>query len=443
MDHGQLSMVADKFQWVFSEPLLNACGTEAKFCRRQRIITPFRLGLALTATCASQPVETLADFHRGFNALWGTTITYKAFYNQVAKPHFADFARTMTSRLIGEMTLKVLGFAKGRAFAEFRHIVLQDGSSFAIHDGVREVFPGRFKVVKPAAVELHTTMDLLCDAPTTVVLTPDTTNEQAFLPEPASLRASLLLADRGYLDLHYMRRVQDEGGFFIIRAKAGMNPQVIEAFREDGKRLHSLRNKSLKAIHAKLPKRQRVELVVGWQVDGHPLRLRLLISWNRQTKECCSVLTNLPAQRSHLDMLYRAYTWRWQGELLFKEWKSYANLHAFDTANPAIVEGLIWTAIAAAALKRFLAYMTQLLAEVPMSTRKVAMCAVHVLGGIVQALKTGDVAGLSAALEAAMTYLACHAQHAHPKRDRQTGRSQLGLEPLFGSDDVVEFAEAA
>src|SRR5215469_10964977 len=317
MDHGQLSMVADKFQWVFSEPLLNACGTEAKFCRRQRIITPFRLGLALTATCASQPVETLADFHRDFNALWGTTITYKAFYNQVAKPHFADFARTMAARLIGDMTLKVLGFAKGR--------------SFAVHDGLREVFPGRFKAVKPAAVELHTTMDLLCDAPTTVVLTPDTTNEQAFLPEPATLRGSLLLADRGYLDLHYLRRVQDAGGFFLIRAKAGMNPQVVEAFREDGKRLHSLRNKPLKAIHAKLPKRQRVELVVVWQVEEQPLRLRLLISWNRRTREFCSLVTNLPAQRYPLDMIYRAYKWRWQVELLFKEWKSFFFNDAFNT----------------------------------------------------------------------------------------------------------------
>jgi hypothetical protein len=254
MDHGQLSMVADKFQWVFSEALLNGCGKAVKFCRRQRVITPFRLGLALTATCASQRVETIADFHCGFNALFGTTVTYKAFYNQVAKPHFAAFARTMAARLISDMTLKVLRFEKGRTFGEFCHIVMQDGSSFAIHDGLREVFPGRFKAVKPAAVELHTTMDLLCDAPTTVVLTPDTASEQAFLPEPASLRASLLLADRGYLDLHYMRRVQDEGGFFLIRAKAGMNPQVVEAFREDGKRLRSLRNKPLKAIHAKLPK---------------------------------------------------------------------------------------------------------------------------------------------------------------------------------------------
>jgi Transposase DDE domain len=443
MDHGQLSMVADKFQWVFSEALLNACGKEAKFCRRQRTITPFRLGLALTATCASHRVDTLADFHRGFNALFATTITYKAFYNQVAKPHFAVFMRTTASRLIGELTLKVLGFAKGRVFAEFRHIVIQDGSSFAIHDGLREVFPGRFKVVKPAAVELHTTMDLLCDAPTTVVLTPDTTNEQAFLPEPVSLQESLLLADRGYLDLHYMHRVQDAGGFFIIRAKAGMNPQVIEAFREDGKRLRALRNKPLKAIHAKLPKRQRVELLVEWPVETHTLRLRLLISWNRRKKEFCYLLTNLPAKRYGLDMSLRAYKWRWQVELLFKEWKSYANRHAFDTANPAIVEGLIWAAIAAAALKRFLAYMTQLLAEVSMSTRKGAMCAVHILGGIVQALKIGDVAGLYAALEEAITYLACPARRAHPKRDRQTGRLQLGLAPLWGSNDVIEFAEAA
>jgi hypothetical protein len=313
MDHGQLSMVADKFQWVFAESLLNACGQAEKFCRRQRIITPFRLGLALTATCASQPVETLADFHCAFNALWGTTITYKAFYNQVAKPHFADFARTMTSRLIGDMTLKVLGFAKGRAFAEFRHIVLQDGSSFAIHDALREVFPGRFKAVKPAAVELHATMDLLCDAPTTVVLTPDTTNEQAFLPEPATLTGSLLLADRGYVDLGYMRRVDHARGFFLIRAKAGMNPQVIEAFREDGKRLRSLRNKPLQAV--KLPKRQRVELVVRWQVDGYPLCLRLIVSWNRQRQAFCYLLTNLPATGYTLEMICRAYKWRWQVEI--------------------------------------------------------------------------------------------------------------------------------
>jgi hypothetical protein len=58
-------------------------------------------------------------------------------------------------------------------------------------------------------------------------------------------------------------------------------------------------------------------------------------------------------------------------------------------------------------------------------------------------LPSGDVAGRSTALEEAGTSLAWQAQGAHPTRDRQTGRVQLGLEPLFGSDDVIEFAEAA
>ena len=58
-------------------------------------------------------------------------------------------------------------------------------------------------------------------------------------------------------------------------------------------------------------------------------------------------------------------------------------------------------------------------------------------------MKTGDVAGLYDTLEAAIPYLAWHAQRAHPKRDRQTGRLQLGLEPLLESNDLIEFAEAA
>jgi hypothetical protein len=314
MDHGQRTMVADKFQWVFSEALLNACGTDVQFCRRQRVLTPFRLGLALTATCASQPVETLADFHCAFNALGGTTITSKAFYHQVAKPHLADCARTMAERLISARTLQGLGCEKGRALSELRHIILQDGSSCAIHDGVREIFPGRFKTVKPAAVALHTTMDVRCDAPTTVVLTPETANAQAFVPAPASLRDSLLRAERGSSDLHSLRRVQAAAGSVLLRAKAGMHPQVVEAFRADGKRLPALRNKRLKMIHTTRPKRQRVARGVQWQVDGHPLCLRLSIRWNPRPKRFCSLLTNLPPQRYPLEVLCQAYTWRWPVE---------------------------------------------------------------------------------------------------------------------------------
>lgn len=443
MDHEKLSMAADKFQWVFSESLLNACGKETKFCRREHLITPFRLGLSLVSACASQEIETLADFHRSFTALWKIDVGYKSFHDQLKKPQFASFMRTLTERLVGEMTLKVFHFVKGQAFSEFRRIVIQDGTSFAVHDTLREVFPGRFKAVKPAAVELHTTMELLADAPTTVVLTPDTAPEQAFLPEPASLQGALLLADRGYLNLDYLRRVLAHRGSVLVRAKAGLNPHVREAYREDGKRLQSLRNKPLQAIHGRLPKRQRVELVVEWQVEGKPLRLRLIISWNPQTRSFCYFLTNVPPERYSIDMICRAYKWRWQVELLFKEWKSYAHLQAFDTGKDAIVEGLIWSAIAAAALKRFVAHVAQLAQGVMISTRKAAMCLPNVWGDLVKALKTDQVADLLEALEEAVSYLACHAQRAHPKRDRERGRLQLGLEPIGIGDEAAEIKEAA
>jgi hypothetical protein len=134
------------------------------------------------------------------------------------------------------------------------------------------------------------------------------------LPEPATLPGALLLAERGYIDVGYWRRVAQARGFCIIRAKAGMHPQVVEAFREDGKRRRSLRNKPLQARHAKLPKRQRVDLVVQWQVDGPPLGLRLILSWNRRTKSFCSFLTNLPPKRYPLEVICRADKWRWQVE---------------------------------------------------------------------------------------------------------------------------------
>jgi hypothetical protein len=69
------------------------------------------------------------------------------------------------SDIMSQLTMKVLGFEAGAAFSEFNRLILQDGSSFALHKALAAIFPGRFNAVSPAAVELHCTMDLLQDAP--------------------------------------------------------------------------------------------------------------------------------------------------------------------------------------------------------------------------------------------------------------------------------------
>src|SRR5207244_630347 len=101
----------------------------------------------------------------GLPAFLGPSLPSTACYHQVAKPHLADGSRSLTERLVSEMTLPGRGCEQGRAVAEFRHIVMPDGRAWALHDGLRAVLPGRFTVGQPAAVARHTPMALRCEAP--------------------------------------------------------------------------------------------------------------------------------------------------------------------------------------------------------------------------------------------------------------------------------------
>ena len=120
------------------------------------------------------------------------------------------------------------------------------------------------------------------------------------------------------------------------------------------------------------------------------------------------------------------YRLRWQIELLFKEWKSHANLRAFDTAKPNIAEGLIWASLCAATVTRYCAHMTQRIRRVAMSTRTVAKCIHHVLGDVLYDLMHRPQQ-LHHSIERAIDYLADNARRAHPKRDQRNGRLKSGL----------------
>jgi hypothetical protein len=239
MDSQQHTIMANKFQSVLDADNLNERGKAIGFAKRHRLLTPFRLALSIMASMASKQVETLADLHRHFNDFWQLRSSYKAFYNQLLKPTSVELFRASLCHIMSTLTMKVLGFEAGMAFSEFKRIVIQDGSAFAIHKALAHVFPGRFHAVKPAAVELHCTLDLLQDAPIIISLSPDTDSERAYLPEPKSLKGDLLLSDRGYLDLTYLRDVDRHGGGFIVRGKADLNPRVMTACREDGKPIAS------------------------------------------------------------------------------------------------------------------------------------------------------------------------------------------------------------
>lgn len=426
MGHSQLTAWITQFKHLMAPDTVDALGRRTGLCQRRRKITPWGLALSLLSSFATQTPEALADLQRQYNALFGTAMAYKPFHKQLAKPRFAEFMRELSGHLLDQLRLQVLHAQPDDVLAGFDRVVIQDGSSFALRDDLAPAYPGRFTKNKPAAVELHTTMELFDGVPSRLHLTPDTAPERADLPSPETLTGCLLLADRGYFQWAYLDDLDQHGAFFALRAYTTINPQVVQAFDGQGKRRRRLEGQKVKAMRNK-PHRI-LDLDVRQSQSPQSAVLRLIVRWNPDNNEPCIIATNLAREHYTADTILRLYRLRWQIELLFKEYKSYARLRAFRTDDPNIAEGLVWAAVAAATLQRFMAHLTQHVHAVEISTQKTAKAASAALSDLFKTLVTQRKPPIDKAFKAALNYLANNAQRAHPRRDRQTGRLQTGLE---------------
>ena len=425
MNRRQFTKFSRRLTQGLGEDTITRLGRTTGFTHRLREVTPHRRAIALLTSLSCYSTKTLADILRVFNALADRSVRYKPCHNQLAKQAFPTFMWQLFDHLLQHLVLRVLAPVPGHALRCVDDILLQDGTSFAVVDALRDTCPGRFTKISPAAVELHATMSLFHDQAIRVHLAPDAEGERQFLPAPGDLRRKLLLADRGYLDVASCRRVHRAGGSVIVRCQTGINPVVVRAL-VGGRERPSWGGSTLDTLRGRL-RGKSGDLLVRWKQDDPPFRLLLI--WNRRRKEHLALVTNLPSEAFTCASVRDLYRLRWQIELLVKEWKSYANLHAFQTANPSIAEGLIWASLAAALLKRFVAHVTELVVtDVEISTRHAARAFRYTATDLFKAvLQAHRVAHRFRDL---VRYLADNAQRAHPSRDRRQGRLATGLRPI-------------
>ena len=236
------------------------------------------------------------------------------------------------------------------------------------------------------------------------------------------------MADRGYDSTKYMQAVDAAGGSFLIRVRKSHDPIVLKIYRR-GTRYRKLEGQRLSRVLRRCPKDKHFDMDVSWdENDDSAFCLRLVTQWNGAEKGWHRLLNNLSRSAFPCDDILKAYRLRWQIELLFKELKSYANLHKFSTCKEPIAEGLIWASLCAAFLKRYLAHACQRVTRgVAISTRRVAMCGHHLLAAICFSLLRG-VRGLKDALCDVFRFLSHNARRSNQERERKTGRLQLGLQ---------------
>ncbi|MEO1269989.1 MAG: IS4 family transposase [Myxococcota bacterium] len=373
-------------------------------------------------------VHALAELQRGFNAATDEKVTYKPFRSQLAKPQFPLFAKALFAHLLTHLTTPVLKALPQAVLARFEDIIIQDGSSFGLHHGLKDTFPGRFTTVCTAAVELHVAFSVFLDAPVHVELAPDSQGERDFLPQPSALADKLLLTDRGYQDIDYCCRVAQAGGSFIVHFKTNLNPTILHA-RFHGSRQRRFENKKLRSVLSAF-KGKSVDLLVQWPNRKGKPTLRLVLIWNPAHDQHMHLATNLDRKEAGVLVVMGLYRLRWQIELLFKHWKSWSNVHKFITANEHIAEGLIWFGLCAAFIKRYLAHATESVCEgIEISTMIVAKAARHHLPQLLKALRLGRY--VRAAIIKMVDFLAHNAKRTNLKRESRYGRRQAGLQPVW------------
>lgn len=329
-------------QKAFCEEDLDKTARRTKFLRRKRDVTPLALVVACVSTIGASNASWIADILRTFNAFTKKSVQYKPFHNQLAKDGFPEFMRALFEGAPNKLTTSVLESIPQGKLELFDDILLHDGTSFALKDTLADTWPGRFSKVSPAAVELHVTMSVFEDNPLVVTLAPDKEAERQFAPRPDEVdKKVLLIEDRGYQDRAFFRNMNEGSGSFIVRGTKNIKPTIARAYA-DGRRLRKLEGKRL--TWKRLPQ-TTVDMDIEWGQGKKVYRGRLVAIYKRgkrNRKTFVYLHTSLDRSVFSVEEVGVLYRLRWQIELLFKEWKSHANLHRFDTSKTAIAEGLIW-----------------------------------------------------------------------------------------------------
>lgn len=427
-----MTQIAKQLNKALGTEQLEAEARRGGFERRaSRVIEPVMFLSSLLHSLGTRRVESLADLHRDFNADHGTTVNYKPYYERLDTAGFAAWMAATFEGLMSSLALEMLRPVNNSPLERFDDIVLHDGTSFALHQGLIGAFPGRFTTVSPAAVELHVTMSLFHDNVTCVTVTPDSECERHHAPEPEELQGKLLMADRGYDGRPYMAAIDEHGGHFLIRVRDQLDP-IVGRIHRRGSRYRKLEGKRLSSVLRAAPKGKVLDMDVHWPTadGGVEYCFRLVAKYNGSDNGWMRLMTNLSRDEFAVSDLLGTYRLRWQIELYFKELKSYANLHAFCTRKPNIAEGLFWASLCVAFLKRYLAHACQQLSGVAISTRRVAMCSHAFLASFFDSMCNG-FAELGCVLAEAFCFLVRNARRSNPKRERKRGRLSPGLEPLL------------
>lgn len=249
-------------------------------------------------------------------------------------------------------------------FSQFRRIRIKDSTSFDLPDNLSELFPGNGGGASLAGVSVQYEIDIKHQQSVDFEVTTKATNDYTNAVETKDSidKDDLIIRDLGYCSLKMLKEINHKEAYYLNRIK----PDVY-VFEKQGDTLvrldiaqieQTMRTNGIEIMEKEVflgCKEQLASRAIFILVPEDKITERVKKQKRKSKRrnsnvneECLSALgLNLYATNTdnsllplnHVMLLYKV---RWQIELIFKAWKSVAQIHLLKKAKPERVLTMLY-----------------------------------------------------------------------------------------------------
>jgi len=276
--------------------------------------------------------ESLRDIETCLRAL-GPKLYHSGFRSRVSKSTLADANEKRDWHIFADFAHVLIAQASELYADEPLGIELRE-AAYALDsttiDLCLSLFPwAKFRRAK-AAIKLHTLLTLRGNFPTVIILTSGKVHDVNILDDLCFDPGAFYIMDRGYLDFARLFRMNQDGAFFVTRAKK--NTRFRRRYSHPVDKANGVRFDQTVVLTGFNSHRQ------------YPEAFRRIGYRDPVTDKSLVFITNNFRQPALA--IARLYKSRWQVELFFKWIKQHLRIKAFYGTSENAVRVQIWVAIA-------------------------------------------------------------------------------------------------
>lgn len=343
-----ISRIAKQMQEVLREKAIQLAD-QTGFTQRHRVVNGSSFIVGLMSGWLNEPQASLSGLSQAIGNA-GTALSRQGLAKRFDSTAVA-FSRAMLAETL-EVVVKAMPVS-GNLLSRFTGVELVDSSVIILPNALQTIWQGCGgfgEQARVASLKLNVCWDLVTGQLKTLELSAGTQHDGKSLAfQQAIIPGSLRIADLGYFNLDDLERIDQQGGYFLMRYKLGTyvyaeeEAEVLDLAQWLPQQVGETVDCEIRLGKAKqLPCRLVAERVPLAVVRHRHERMQEEARQNQRdvSDEALAMahwtiyVTNVPPQLLATSEVFVLGRYRWQIELLFKLWKSDLGVDKWRTESP-------------------------------------------------------------------------------------------------------------